>query len=339
MPVEAGLWDDFASGIHYQQGDFADPAVVQGARGAAGPGGRRGRHPRQRPVLPRDAALRVPGDRGQPGPGEAQPPAARLVAHRHREAVRARSRVRASAQRHRDVGVRRVAGLPHRPLPGQGHRPQPAGVPLRQRHLRAALEPPLRGPRADHRGRGPGRRGPRRVLRGGRRQPRHPPEPHAPAAVAGRHGAAHRLRGGRPARREGARPAGHRGGVDRGPRARQRGARPVHGRLGRRPQGRRLPRGARGGPSLHGRDVRGAQAGDPELALGGRALLPAHRQAAAPARDGDRGPVQAAAADAVPRLGQRARAQPAGDAHPARRGHPAAVRGQGARSWAWTCAR
>jgi glucose-6-phosphate 1-dehydrogenase len=26
MPVEAGLWDDFASGIHYQQGDFADPA-------------------------------------------------------------------------------------------------------------------------------------------------------------------------------------------------------------------------------------------------------------------------------------------------------------------------
>jgi glucose-6-phosphate 1-dehydrogenase len=24
MPVEAGLWDDFASGIHYQQGDFSD---------------------------------------------------------------------------------------------------------------------------------------------------------------------------------------------------------------------------------------------------------------------------------------------------------------------------
>ena len=26
MPVEAGLWDDSASGIHYQQGDFSDPA-------------------------------------------------------------------------------------------------------------------------------------------------------------------------------------------------------------------------------------------------------------------------------------------------------------------------
>ncbi len=51
---------------------------------------------------------------------------------------------------------------------------------------------------------------------------------------------------------------------------------------------------------LHRGDVRGAPAGDPELALGGRALLPAHRQAAAAAGHGDRGPVQAAAADAVP---------------------------------------
>ncbi len=58
--------------------------------------------------------------------------------------------------------LRRGAGLPHRPLPGQGDRPQPARLPLRQRHLRAALEPPLRRPRADHRGRGPRRRGPRR---------------------------------------------------------------------------------------------------------------------------------------------------------------------------------
>ena len=50
-------------------------------------------------------------------------------------------------------GLPRVAGLSHRPLPGQGDRPQPAGLPLRQRHLRAALEPALRRPRADHRGR------------------------------------------------------------------------------------------------------------------------------------------------------------------------------------------
>ncbi len=29
MPVESGLWDDFAKGLHYQQGDFADPASFQ----------------------------------------------------------------------------------------------------------------------------------------------------------------------------------------------------------------------------------------------------------------------------------------------------------------------
>ena len=26
MPVEKALWDDFASGSNYQQGDFSDPA-------------------------------------------------------------------------------------------------------------------------------------------------------------------------------------------------------------------------------------------------------------------------------------------------------------------------
>ena len=53
---------------------------------------------------------------------------------------------------------------------GQGDRPEPAGLPLRQRDLRAALEPPLRRPRADHRGRVDRHREPRRVLRGDRRQ-------------------------------------------------------------------------------------------------------------------------------------------------------------------------
>ena len=57
---------------------------------------------------------------------------------------------------------------------------------------------------------------PRRLLRGGRRQPRHPPEPHAAAAQPGGHGAAHQLRGRRAARREGARAAGHRHRVDAG---------------------------------------------------------------------------------------------------------------------------
>ena len=99
--------------------------------------------------------------------------------------------------------VRRGADLPHRPLPGQGDGAEPAGLPLRQRHLRAGLEPPLRRPRADHRGRDARRRAPRRLLRGGRRAARHDPEPPAPAAGADRDGAAGRLRGRRRARREG----------------------------------------------------------------------------------------------------------------------------------------
>ena len=50
--------------------------------------------------------------------------------------------------------------LPHRPLPRQGNRPEPDGAALRQQHLRAALEPEIHRPRADHRGRGRGRRQP-----------------------------------------------------------------------------------------------------------------------------------------------------------------------------------
>ena len=53
------------------------------------------------------------------------------------------------------VGARRVPGLPHRPLPGQGDGAEHAGVPLRQRHVRADLEPQLHRLRPDHRGRGP----------------------------------------------------------------------------------------------------------------------------------------------------------------------------------------
>ena len=47
--------------------------------------------------------------------------------------------------------LERTPDLSHRPLPRQGNRPEHLGVPLRQRHLRADLEPPLHRPRADHR--------------------------------------------------------------------------------------------------------------------------------------------------------------------------------------------
>ena len=83
--------------------------------------------------------------------------------------------------------------------------------------------------------------------------------------------------------------------------------------------------------SLAHRDLRRRARLARQLALGGRAVLPAHRQAAAEARHRDRDPVQARAAPAVLlRGGRAARAERAGAAHPAGRGHLAALRRQGA---------
>ena len=104
-------------------------------------------------------------------------------------------------------GAGRVAGVPDRPLPGQGDRPEHAGVPVRQRHVRADLEPQLHRLRPDHGGRGHRHRHPRRLLRHLRRAARPGPEPHAPAADAAVHGAAGHLLGRRRARREGQGPA------------------------------------------------------------------------------------------------------------------------------------
>ena len=194
--------------------------------------------------LPRHPAVAVRGDRRPARAGRARPRASRrrLAAGRHREAVRARPGLGEAAQPRGRQGLPRVAGLSHRPLPRQGDGPQPAGLPLRQRHLRAALEPALRRPRADHRGRVDRHREPRRVLRADRRLARRPPEPPPPARQPGRDGAAGHVRGRRAARREGQGPARHRdhpGGCPG-----QRRARPVRPGLGRRHAGPGLSRGA-----------------------------------------------------------------------------------------------
>ena len=73
--------------------------------------------------------------------------------------------------------------------------------PLRQRHFRAGVEPPLRRSRAGHRGRRTRRRAARRLLRPGRRAARHGAQSHLPAHHPHRHGAAHLLRRGRGSRR------------------------------------------------------------------------------------------------------------------------------------------
>ena len=107
---------------------------------------------------------------------------------------------------------------------GQGHRPEPARAALRQRHLRARLEPAVHRPRPDHGRRVDRDREPCRVLRAGRSDPRRVPEPPPPAGCPDRHGAADRLHRRRRAQREaegaeGARDAGAERGRARAVRA------------------------------------------------------------------------------------------------------------------------
>ena len=162
---------------------------AQGGPRRAGQGARPSRQPH---LLPGDRPGRV--RRGRPGarrrPGSTTPAARRVGSPGDREALRPGPGQRPTARRRPAPDLRRDADLPDRPLPREGDGPERPGPALRQRHLRAALEPPLRRPRADHRRRVPRRRAPRRLLRDGRRVPRHRAEPRHAGAVADPDGAA-----------------------------------------------------------------------------------------------------------------------------------------------------
>ena len=98
-------------------------------------------------------------------------------ARRRREAVRPRPGVGPGARRRAAPVHRRVAAPPHRPLPREdGPRGDPL-PPVRQHDARAGLEPELRRVRPDHDGRGLRRRGPRPLLRPGRRAARRRRQP------------------------------------------------------------------------------------------------------------------------------------------------------------------
>ena len=222
-----------------------------------------------------------------------------MAPRHHREAVRHRPGERARAQRARPPALRRRAGLPHRPLPRQGDRPEPAGVPVRQRDVRADLEPPLHRSRADHRGRDGRRRAARGVLRGRRRAARHGAEPHDAAPRAGGDGAADRVHRRERARSQDGRAACRCSRSSRTATARDSAsvvrAQYASGWVAGAPVEayRREPDVA---PGIDDRDVRGAEAAARQLALGRRAVLHPHRQAAAEADDRDRDPVPASAA-------------------------------------------
>ena len=289
-------------GIHYQQGEFGDPAsyraLAERLEQVDAAAGTRGN------VLfylatPPSAYPEIVANLGAADLAAARDGWSRIVIEKpfgHDLTSGARPQRRGHAR------LRGVAGLPHRPLPGQGHGPQPAGVPLRQRHLRAALEPALRRPCADHRG---ARTWASRAAASSTSRPGASRDilqnhmlqllslvcmepPIAFEADALRDEKVRVLRAIDPDWTESACARDVvRGQYTAGWVADQ-----------KVPGYREEPEVA---PDLDRGDVRGAPPRDPELALGGRAVLPAHRQAAAPPRHGDRGPVQAAAADAVPR--------------------------------------
>ena len=89
--------------------------------------------------------------------------------HRAREADRQERRLGPGRQRRHRHGLPGGAHLPDRPLSRQGDGAEPDGAALRQRPVRAAVERRPYRPCADHGRRGTRRRGPRRLLRHGRR--------------------------------------------------------------------------------------------------------------------------------------------------------------------------
>ena len=223
-------------------------------------------------------------------------------------------------------GLRRGADLPHRPLPRQGAGAEHPRLPLRQRPVRADLEPQLHRPRADRRARDAG---PRQALRPSTSRPAptatwwsrtcsrssafmamEPPTALEPQPISEEKNKVFRsMLPIEPARR---------------------GARPVH----------RLPR--RGGrrPGVRDRDLHRAEVLHRQLALGRRAVLPAHRQAPGrgPAHHLDRLP--RAAEEHVPgRLGRRRAGPGPPDLRPGRRVEDVAVASTAsarARACGWT---
>ena len=160
--------------------------------------------------------------------------------------------------------LRRGAYLPHRPLPRQGGRAQHPRLPLRQRAVRADLEPRPHRPRADRRARDARARGPRRLLRVDRGLPRHGGHPPVPGPRVHGHGAAHRARPGRHQRARRTRSSAR--------------MLPLHPPTSCAVSTPAIAT-SRASRRTRDRDVRRAPVPDRQLALGRRAVLPAHRQA------------------------------------------------------------
>ena len=137
-------WGAFAETLDYvplSAGADALKAAVEKAEAALG---RESRRVHYLSVPPKRRAARRCKLLAEAGLVERSP-------HHHGEALRHRPRKRREAQRRAARGLRRGPDLPHRPLPRQGGGAEHPRLPLRQRPVRADLEPQLHRPRADRR--------------------------------------------------------------------------------------------------------------------------------------------------------------------------------------------
>ena len=193
----------------------------------------------------------------------------------------------------RAPGLRRGPGLPHRPLPRQGGGPEHSGLPLRQRPVRAHLEPRPHRPRADRRARDA-----RRSTTASRSTRRPAPSRTWWSPTSSRSW---------PSWPWSRRPRSSRGAISEEKNKVFRSLRPLDVTQVVRGQYdgyRDIPGVAR---RLRHRDLRGPAVRDRQLALGRRALLPAHRQAAGRRRAHHLHRLPRAAQVDVPRrLGRRA---------------------------------
>src|SRR6266487_2485 len=186
--------------------------------------------------------------------------------------------------------------LSHRSLPRQGNGPEYPGTALRQRHLRAAVEPRPYRPCPDHGRRDSRRRGPRSLLRKDRRIAGHGAEPSVSAPCHDRYGAADLIRCGCRARQEDGAVPGNSSHLTG-----QCCTWPVRGGRGARQKRSRLPARARCRAEFRNRNLCRAQARHRQLALGRRAILPPHRQAPFRPHDRDRGAISSSALCTFPR--------------------------------------
>ena len=190
-PFRQDVWDELAAQLHWVTTDFADA------------GGEDKLHDLRRPARRRAASSAATASSTSPSRRPPSPTIVEALGKRRDDRGWTRLVVEKpfghdleSAQAaDRDAArvLQRGRDLPDRPLPRQGDGPEHARAPLRERDLRADLEPPVRRPRPDHRRRVDRDRGARRLLRARGRDPRHLPEPPPAAARAHRDGAADRL--------------------------------------------------------------------------------------------------------------------------------------------------